>query len=172
MLLCHVPPQVEQQTKFFESNTASEKGASLTELILSLEVGSGYTIEGQKTGKEDIGGLQIEVTPVYKSDLKIWCRDSNKEPGVFTPLQRLHEQTTPAANNIKPGEKLRVHPVPPVHEVPYNISDLVADLPTLETYITVRFSGVQTTRYTKIWDRLGIQIGNKDDLHSNGRPRR
>lgn len=152
---------MEQQTKFFKSNTASEKGVSLTELILSLEVGSGYTIEGQKTGKENIGGLQIEVTPAYKSDLKIWFRDSDKEPGVFTPLQRLHEQTTPAANNIKPGDKLRVHPVPPIHEVPYNISNLVADLPTPETYITVRFSGVQTTRYTKYGIGLESKLGTK-----------
>jgi len=147
---------VEQQTKFFESNTASEKGASLTELILLLEVGSGYTIEGQKTGKEDIGGLQIEVTPAYKSDLKIWFRASEKEPGVTNLLQSLHEQTTPAANNIKPGDKLRVHPVPPIHEVPYKISDLAADLPAPETHMTVRFFRVQTTLYTKSSDRLGI----------------
>ena len=107
---------------------------------MPLEVGSGYTIEGQKTGKENIGGLQIEVTPAYKSALKIWFRDSDNEPGVITPSQGLHEQSTPADNDIKPGNKLRVHPVPPLHEVPYNISDLVADLPNPGNLMTVRFS--------------------------------
>ncbi|KAL8825733.1 MAG: hypothetical protein Q9191_004236, partial [Dirinaria sp. TL-2023a] len=88
----------------------------------------------QKSGEEKFGGLQIEVIPRYTSGLKIWFRASNPQ---FIPInfhKSLDEYTTPAFNNLKVGEKLRVHPTPPTKKVPKRVSDIVADLPPLEVH--------------------------------------
>jgi len=53
-------------------------------------VGAGYTVEGQITGEEKFGGLQIEVIPVYRQDLKTWfraLRAGELEPKHFTYLE-------------------------------------------------------------------------------------
>lgn len=42
-------------------------------------MGSGYSVEGQVTGKEKFGGLQIEVIPSYRRHLEMWVLAT--EPG-------------------------------------------------------------------------------------------
>lgn len=39
--------------------------------FVAMPLGAGYTVEGQLTGRESVGGLQIEVTPV---DVPKWKR--------------------------------------------------------------------------------------------------
>jgi len=115
-------------------------------------------MEGQKTGGEKVGGLQIEVTPLYKSNLRIWFKASVPQPEDILYLDSLQERTTPASNGIKPGDKLRAHPVHPTYSVPYKISDLVTDLPAPDTRLTVQFPAVEILLHTNVLGRLIPQI--------------
>lgn len=46
---------------------------------MTNEVGSGYTVEGQVSGKEQFGGIQIEVIPSYdRYRHSFRCRTKNK----------------------------------------------------------------------------------------------
>lgn len=49
-------------------------GDGLVRQFVAMPIGSGYSIEKQMTGREDVGGLQIEVTPTY-AKLKLSIKD-------------------------------------------------------------------------------------------------
>ena len=100
-------------------------------------MGAGYTVEGQKSGEEKFGGLQIEITPRYKSKLKLWFCASDRQCKKFSYDGMLDEYTTPTGNNMQVGDKLRVHPVPPTKLVPKKVSDLVAELPSSDSHLEV-----------------------------------
>ena len=102
-----------------------------------LIVGAGYTVEGQKSGEEKFGGLQIEITPAYNSRLKIWFRGSDPEPERFSYVGYLDVYTTPAANKMQVGDKLRMHSDPPTKDVSKTISDLLAELPSHDSHFMV-----------------------------------
>lgn len=73
-------------------------------------MGSGYTVEGQKTGEEKHGGLQIEIIPAYRRGLKSWLSDNVGEPApndIFTLVQTLDETSTPVELGFKAGDVLR-----------------------------------------------------------------
>lgn len=99
---------------------------------ISFTVGSGYSVEGQITGEEKFGGLQIEVIPSYRRNLKEWAHPFR--PGVtlesaqnefdFDRFIPLDEYKSPAALGYKISDKLRVYPVPSTAEVPLRISDI------------------------------------------------
>ena len=40
--------------------------------FVAMPIGSGYTIEKQITGKEDLGGFQIEIIPEFPSTVRFW----------------------------------------------------------------------------------------------------
>lgn len=87
-------------------------------------MGSGYSVEGQVTGKEKFGGLQIEVIPSYRRNLNAWGyapKPGEPEQAYFPELD---EEKTPADLGLKPSDKLRVHPYPPFAMVPIQISNL------------------------------------------------
>lgn len=78
-------------------------------------MGSGYTTEGQKTGQEKYGGLQIEVIPEYQRDLRKWLPD-NLSASTMTAILNgdssyfLPETSTAAELSLRPGDKIRSYP--------------------------------------------------------------
>jgi hypothetical protein len=102
-------------------------------LILTNQriVGSGYTVEGQKTGEEKHGGLQIEIIPSYEKNLRIWTKSSDvptnpdKLLDFFASSSTLAESLTPAELGLSPGAKVRSYSAPAILNVHCKISDLV-----------------------------------------------
>ena len=96
-------------------------------------MGSGYTVEGQKTGEEKHGGLQIEIIPAFRSDVRIWLRDSDVHDDFTTffefthILRKIDELSTPRQLGFDPGTKLRVYPVPAFRSLPCSLSDIGHD---------------------------------------------
>jgi hypothetical protein len=93
-------------------------------------VGAGYTVEGQKTGKENKGGLQIEVTTAYETGLRIWTSD-DRSTGVTTEgflssfgLPSLDENKSLIDLGYKPGQKVLCLPPWSSHMVPTNVVDI------------------------------------------------
>ena len=102
-------------------------------------MGAGYTVEGQKTGEEKFGGLQIEITPAYRSALKIWFRATELQSKMFDYNGSLNELTSPAANGLRAGDKLRAYPQP-TRAVPLTISDLISELTFTDTSLHVKYA--------------------------------
>jgi len=82
-------------------------------------VGSGYTVEGQKTSVEKHGGLQLEVIPQLERGLRSWAR--NLEEQVGRPFQ---EYLTPAQNMLQSGDVVRSYAMPMLKTCAINIQDL------------------------------------------------
>lgn len=90
-------------------------------------MGSGYSVEGQISGEEKFGGLQIEIIPSYQRNLKMWVTaPKSGESDLSYPFdhKRLDEGSTPADIGLKPSDKLRAYPFPCTTTVPLKISDL------------------------------------------------
>lgn len=90
---------------------------------MHVPVGSGYTIEGQKTGEEKHGGLQIKIIPAYQRKAQKWLvateEEALKNYGLY-----LDGSKTPAKLGLKPGAKVRVYPSPPIYGTPVEVGDL------------------------------------------------
>jgi hypothetical protein len=89
-------------------------------------VGSGYTIEGQKTSKEQYGGLQLEITPELLPKRRLWSLSKDKyivksERGVSGDLD---EMNTPEQLGRKIGDVLRSYPTDSTYEVPLKTKHL------------------------------------------------
>jgi hypothetical protein len=112
-------------------------------LTNELIVGSGYTVEGQKTGEEKHGGLQIEIIPSYKENLRVLLREPREdtEQGISNTAldwsRRLDELKTSAELSLLPGDKIRSYPANPTDSVPYVLLDLIADSQNEETHVKV-----------------------------------
>ena len=65
-------------------------------------MGSGYTVEGQKTGEEKFGGLQLEIVPKYDTYLNGVSFSLGKDK-VAKPV--LFDQT-PADLNLREGDEI------------------------------------------------------------------
>ncbi len=64
-------------------------------------MGKGYTVEGQVTGEEKFGGLQIEVVPSYEGfDQKRFARKSK------TDWETLAQRRTPRSYHLRHGDRL------------------------------------------------------------------
>ena len=108
-------------------------------------MGSGYTTEGQKTGQEKYGGLQIEVIPEYQQDLRKWLPD-NLSASTMTAILNgdssyfLPETSTPAELSLRPGDKIRSYPSSPRTFKYVKISDLIGPE---ETEVNLMATNVQ-----------------------------
>ncbi|OCH84774.1 hypothetical protein OBBRIDRAFT_839456 [Obba rivulosa] len=60
--------------------------------FVAMPLGQGYTVEGQVTGKEAVGGLQIDVFPAYSSTVEFRCGPS-----------KLNLYKTPRQMGLAPG---------------------------------------------------------------------
>lgn len=95
-------------------------------------MGSGYTIEGQKTSKEKHGGLQLEVIPEFEQNLRFWSRDTDDHiryistgSAAFQRSKGVPEILTPAELNVRAGDKLRCYPYECIYSESYKLQDLV-----------------------------------------------
>lgn len=91
-------------------------------------MGSGYSVEGQLTGKEKFGGLHIEVIPSYRPNLKVWAHALKAGEPEQVHFPTLEEENTPAGVGLKPSDKLRAYPFPCKATVPLKISDLAKQI--------------------------------------------
>ena len=82
-------------------------------------VGSGYTVEGQKTSEEKHGGLQLEVIPTLERGLRSWAR--NMEEQIRHPFE---EHLTPAQYMLQSGDVVRSYAMPMLKTCAINIQDL------------------------------------------------
>lgn len=92
-------------------------------------VGSGYTVEGQKTGEEKHGGLQIEIIPAFRQTPTRWLAATVKpEYALYEdPDLYLDETKTPAELGLEVGSKVRVYPSPATYTVPVEVRDIAVD---------------------------------------------
>ncbi|KAK2767454.1 hypothetical protein FQN54_003610 [Arachnomyces sp. PD_36] len=102
--------------------------------FVAMPLGAGYTVEGQKTGEEKHGGLQIEIIPAYQIGLKVWLPEATEDETVETIdsyRRRFDEQWTPSELGLSHGSKIRAFasdpkyfPPNPTYFAYYAISDL------------------------------------------------
>jgi hypothetical protein len=107
---------------------------------LPSQVGSGYTVEGQKTGQEKFGGLQIEIVPSYQTKLRTWQLAPTKQDRrvvSFDYSKSLDEEKTPSELGLEVGVKIRLYPSHPTYRAPCQISDLTGTAPSKDTHVKV-----------------------------------
>ncbi|EFR05201.1 integral membrane protein [Nannizzia gypsea CBS 118893] len=94
--------------------------------FVAMPLGSGYTVESQKTGEDRHGGLQIEVIPAYRTGLRKWYFDENQrvDEFFFDDGPFLDEQRTPAELGFKPGDKIRSYPADPIYHTPTTVQEM------------------------------------------------
>lgn len=80
---------------------------------MHVPVGSGYTVEGQKTGEEKHGGLQIEIIPEYQRKAQKWLV-AKEEEALKNYRLYLDESRTPADHSSprRPGQAVTDIPRP------------------------------------------------------------
>ncbi|KAF7511669.1 hypothetical protein GJ744_003832 [Endocarpon pusillum] len=108
--------------------------------FVAMPLGSGYTVEGQKTGEEKYGGLQIEIIPSYKRHLRTFLPGSTKQFTAYElhdPSKKLNENKTPLELGLSAGDKIRSYPPRPTYWAAYAISDLTGDASKEDTHINV-----------------------------------
>jgi hypothetical protein len=91
--------------------------------FVAMPLGSGYTVEGQKTSEEKYGGLQIEVIPEYQTNLRLWVADGD----VSSKSNHISEMKTPADEGLSPGSIVRSYPAVTAELVPCTIDDMIAE---------------------------------------------
>jgi hypothetical protein len=88
-------------------------------------VGSGYTVEGQKSGEEKHGGIQIEIIPAYQKNVAKWLAATEGE-ALQNVCLYLDEAKTPAELGLKTGAKIRSYPPDATYQRLVILSDLIA----------------------------------------------
>ncbi|XP_014558657.1 hypothetical protein COCVIDRAFT_24905 [Bipolaris victoriae FI3] len=97
--------------------------------FVAMPLGSGYTVEGQKTSEEKHGGLQLEVTPEIIQGKRLWSyakrhyitfKGNNKYRN-----DGLKESYTPGELGCKIGDILRSYATDAAYRTPFRIRDLV-----------------------------------------------
>lgn len=94
-------------------------------VLIGTIVGSGYTVEGQKSGEEKHGGLQIEIIPAYQKKVAKWLAATEGE-ALRNAYLYLDEAKTPAELGLKTGAKIRSYPPEATYQRPVILSDLIA----------------------------------------------
>jgi hypothetical protein len=95
-------------------------------------VGSGYTVEGQQTGKEKHGGLQIEIIPAYRRRSQYWLSETEGEalqdPRLcLDEYLYLDELMTPDELGLEAGAKVRLYLSPPSYGRLLEVGDLILE---------------------------------------------
>ncbi|KAF2178128.1 hypothetical protein K469DRAFT_676307 [Zopfia rhizophila CBS 207.26] len=100
--------------------------------FVAMPLGSGYTVEGQKSSEEKYGGLQIEVIPELRTVLRFWTRNNDDHVKLSATgsvnLDRakgLDEMKTPAELGLRSGDKIRSYPAAMIYTEPFKIVDLL-----------------------------------------------
>lgn len=90
-------------------------------------MGFGYTVEGQKTGEEKYGGLQMEIIPGYRRRGQKWlaaAEEDFRHPHLYYSK---YESKTPAQLGMTVGAKVRLYPSPPSYDKPVEVGDLIQE---------------------------------------------
>lgn len=103
-------------------------------------VGSGYTVEGQKTGEEKHGGLPIEIIPSFRRNLRKWLEEPGKpvasdELANCLNYNGLNESKTPRELGLEVGSIIRLYPRVAHERVPCSISDTFSAMPLDEEVV-------------------------------------
>ncbi|THC94159.1 hypothetical protein EYZ11_006367 [Aspergillus tanneri] len=77
-------------------------GPGIVRQFVSMPLGAGYTVEGQVTGKEKFGSIQIEVIPPYK-DRNCYTFTHTSEQGLPIAMSELN---TPRDYHLKHGDEV------------------------------------------------------------------
>ncbi|EUC44956.1 hypothetical protein COCMIDRAFT_26816 [Bipolaris oryzae ATCC 44560] len=97
--------------------------------FVAMPLGSGYTVEGQKTSEEKHGGLQLEVTPEMIKGKRVWSYAKQHyvtfKDGYKYCSDGLNESYTPRELGCKIGDVLRSYPTDETYRTPFRIRDLV-----------------------------------------------
>ncbi|KIW86331.1 hypothetical protein Z517_01727 [Fonsecaea pedrosoi CBS 271.37] len=94
--------------------------------FVAMPLGSGYTVEGQKTGEEKHGGLQIEIIPAFQERLRTWAKDQTGDiKASDLEYGRLNEHSTPRQLGFGVGNTIRLYPEKAVEYVPATVADMV-----------------------------------------------
>ena len=100
------------------------KKHNLRPLIKTIvAVGGGYTVEGQITGEENFGGIQIEVIPSYKK-LNRMRFSYETEEGMW---RNIEEAQTPRDYGLVGGSKIFAVPNPSAFVRPTKIRDFYSE---------------------------------------------
>ncbi|CUS10525.1 unnamed protein product [Tuber aestivum] len=87
-------------------------GPGVVKQFVAMPLGSGYSIEQQVTGKEDIGGIQMEISPVHSNEFEVsaQCRynylSSNTGYGYGSPPPSWNNHDTPKMMACTEGMKI------------------------------------------------------------------
>lgn len=92
-----------------------------------IAVGSGYTVEGQVSGKETFGGIQIEVIPSYECNSCTFKHLDEQAKYVY-----MTENSTPRSCGLKNGDMIKKAPIPSTFRGLARICDLLDDGESLE----------------------------------------
>ncbi|ENI00582.1 hypothetical protein COCC4DRAFT_53609 [Bipolaris maydis ATCC 48331] len=97
--------------------------------FVAMPLGSGYTVEGQKTSEEKHGGLQLEVTPEMIQGERLWSYAKRHyitfRGGYNYGSDGLKESYTPRELGCKIGDVLRSYPSDKTYRTPFRIRDLI-----------------------------------------------
>ncbi|CAN9298580.1 unnamed protein product [Alternaria alternata] len=104
--------------------------------FVAMPLGSGYTVEGQKTSKEQHGGLQLEITPELFPKQRLWSygKDKHIVKSARGFPSGLDEMKTPEQLGRNIGDVLRSYPADSIYEEPLKIKHLAKP----GSYITCR----------------------------------
>ena len=108
-------------------------------------MGAGYTVEGQKTGEEKYGGLQIEIIPSYQQRSRVWLQEppNGVEPEItrasFEWPNTLDEFMTPSELKLNPGDTIRCYPASPTYEEPLKLAELDGNIREGNIRVKVRY---------------------------------
>ncbi|CAN9137106.1 unnamed protein product [Alternaria alternata] len=94
--------------------------------FVAMPLGSGYTVEGQKTSKEQHGGLQLEITPELFPKQRLWSygKDKHIVKSARGFPSGLDEMKTPEQLGRNIGDVLRSYPADSIYEEPLKIKHL------------------------------------------------
>ncbi|KAF2681824.1 hypothetical protein K458DRAFT_250340, partial [Lentithecium fluviatile CBS 122367] len=77
-------------------------GDGVVRQFVAMPIGTGYSIEKQITGKEDVGGIQLEITPV---SAKMRLSFANGAP---IPWEQDSKTFAPRHYRLQPGEDIKM----------------------------------------------------------------
>ncbi|CAN9310331.1 unnamed protein product [Alternaria alternata] len=127
------------------------------QFVAMPQVGSGYTVEGQKTSKEQHGGLQLEITPELFPEQRLWSYSKDKYivKSAHDSSNGLDEMKTPEQLGGKIGDILRSYPADSTYEEPFKMKHLARS----ETDITCK-----AIARRRLWDQPMQLSGSPHDL--------
>ncbi|KAB2109215.1 hypothetical protein AG0111_0g3523 [Alternaria gaisen] len=94
--------------------------------FVAMPLGSGYTVEGQKTSKEQHGELQLEITPELLPNQRLWSDSKNKHivKSARDSSNCLDEMKTSEQLGRNVGDVLRSYPADSTYEEPLRMKHL------------------------------------------------